>query len=155
MAYIDVITLASAKTYLRVDTDLTDDDALITTMLEASLSYIERCTNIFVYARDVVHLMVDGRVTVYDYPINSIIDPATDVSEDNLANRTNYLYGNITTELTLNVGYVTPSDVPKELLLVAYEILDIYYYGKETGKTVNDLSAYSKDVLNNYRRFTI
>ncbi len=51
MAYLDIITLADAKIYLRIDDTLTEDDAQITRMIKASLSQIERITNYIFFAR--------------------------------------------------------------------------------------------------------
>ena len=57
MAYLDVITLADAKSYLRVDDTLTDDDAQISRMIKSALSTIEKRTNVLVYARSKNYLM--------------------------------------------------------------------------------------------------
>ena len=75
MAYLDVIPLADAKIYLRVDDTLTQDDNSITRMINGALGYIERVTNILVYDRTKTFLAVDGEVWVYDYPINAVITP--------------------------------------------------------------------------------
>ena len=77
MAYIDVLTLAQAKTFLRIDDTLSDDDAQVTQMISSALSTIERRTNVLVYARDKSYLVQDYEVKVYDFPINSITSPTT------------------------------------------------------------------------------
>ena len=51
-------------------------------------------------------------------------------------------------KLVLNVGYTQVSDVPKDLIEVAYEMIDIMYYNKE-----NKLSNLSQATLDAYRRF--
>ena len=73
MAYLDVIPLADAKLYLRIDDDMNEDDNQITRMINASLSYIERYTNVMLFARDKEYRLIDGFVRVYDYPINSVV----------------------------------------------------------------------------------
>ncbi len=269
MAYIDVISLASAKLYLRVDDTLTEDDAQITNMISSALKYVEDKTQILVYARSKTYRMINGFVKVYDFPINSIITPLanvfatatakctsviatntlvangvtytavtgvpTDFTEfsvdggdnptaisltraingdlragttgnvtatfltdivtlttntkglagnlitltqtggtitvsgatfsggvdgnldaDNIqemTSYTNYCFGSVNTDLILNVGYSTVSDVPLDLIQVAYEIIDILYYGEETGKTMADISPLSLDILNQNKRF--
>jgi hypothetical protein len=153
MAYTDVITLSDAKVYLRVDDTLTEDDAQITRMINASLAYVEKWTNIMVFARLKTYVMVDGCVRVYDYPINSLIDPVdAEVVQKTLY--TTYTYGTDTIDLSLNVGYVDPVDVPSDLLEVALEIIDLMYYEHESGKTVTkDLSSLSISVLDANKRF--
>ena len=163
MAYIDVITLADAKLYLRVDDTLTDDDAQITRMINTALSFVENATRIYVYARNKTYKMVDGFVRVYDYPINSMVSVDGDVAvtDDDMSNEQktlykNYCYGSETIDLILEVGYTLPSNVPQPLIDVALEMIDIMYYGNETGKTVQkDLSEMSMQILGQYKRFLI
>ena len=156
MAYLDVISLETAKNYLRVDD--TADDASITRMIKSALSYVERETNIKVYQRNLTYLMQYGVAYVYDYPIDSVVSPA-DYDNDNTVRKEKYNiynYGSKTIDLTLNVGYSDPADVPTELIEVALEIVDLLYYQHETGKTIEkDLSQLSKDILFDYKRFLI
>ena len=79
MAYIDIIPLADAKVYLRIDDTLTEDDAQITRMISAALSYVENYTNHILVSADKTYRMVNGFVRVYDYPINSVVSPLANV----------------------------------------------------------------------------
>ena len=151
MAYLDVITLADAKLYLRVDDTLTEDDAQITRMVNAALSYVEKYTNVIVFARDKEYRLTDGCVRVYDYPINSEV--TADLTAFSKTLYTNYTFGTSNDLIELNVGYVDENDVPQEVIEAAYEIIDIYYYGKESGKTMADLSPMSKQGLDQFKRF--
>ena len=159
MAYLDVISLADAKLHLRVDDTLADDDAAITRMISTALSFVENWTSHFVYAREKTYIMVDGFVRVYDTPINSIttVDGNTVVEADDMDNEQktlykNFCYGIETVDMVLNVGYTT--NVPQALIDVALEIIDIMYYGNETGKTVQkDLSPMSIMQLDQLKRF--
>ena len=155
MAYIDIITLSDAKTYLRVDDTLTEDDSQITRMINASLSYIEKWTNVILFARLKEYIMVNGCKRIYDYPINSLIDPVEADVDLKTLYRT-YSYGIETISLSLNVGYVDPVEVPDDLREVALEIIDLMYYEHESGKSyTKDLSSLSVSVLNQYKRFLI
>ena len=158
MAYLDVISLAEAKVYLRVDSGHTADDNDITRMIKSALSYVERATNHLVYQRSMTYLMKDGCAYVYDYPIDSVDTPA-DYDDDDTEQNHNYSiynYGSTTRNLTLTVGYLDPADVPSELIDVALEIIDLLYYAHETGKTIEkDLSQLSRNILNQYKRFLI
>ena len=115
MAYIDVIPLATAKNYLRVDSSLTADDADITRMISVALSYIEKVTRVLVYQRSKTYLMQGGCAYVYDYPISAVTVPA-DYDDDDTTEKSTYNiyeYGSTTTiDFTLNVGYLDPADVP-------------------------------------------
>ena len=157
MAYLDVITLDQAKTYLRVDDTLTEDDAQISSIIQASLVYIENYTDNLVTARSENFLFVNNLVKVYKYPINSLVSPdVDDISSEEFTTFVNYCYtGNDenVNKLVLNVGYADPNDVPKDLRQVAFEIIDIMYYGAETGKKLSDLSELSKSILDRYKRF--
>ncbi len=160
MSYLTVITLPDAKDYLRIDQGFTDDDAQITRMINGSLSFVERWTNIFVFARDNNYLMIDGKISVYDYPVNSIEAPLpiTDVVTERKTLYNNYSLGSDTVDLTLNVGHVLPTDVPDDLREVALEIIDLMYHGSKNaaGESITEmLSMLSIDILNKHKRFLI
>jgi hypothetical protein len=156
MAYLDIITLAEAKTYLRIDDTLTEDDAQITRMIKASLSQIERATNYILFARSKDYVVENCSVNVYDYPINSLTTPTTATSVEKSIYTTYSTIVATDLKVTLNVGYVNPLDVPSDLIEVAFEMIDLMYYSPETGKSIkSDLSELSKMVLSNYKRFFI
>ena len=156
MAYLDIITLAEAKTYLRIDDTLTEDDAQITRMINAALSQVEIATNYILFARAKSYVVENLSVNVYDYPINSLTTPTTATSVEKSIYTTYKTIVSTDLKVTLNVGYTTPSDVPSDLVEVAYEMIDLMYYSPETGKSIkSDLSELSKMVLSNYKRFFI
>ena len=152
MAYLDIIPLADAKVYLRIDDTLTEDDAQITRMIKGALSYIERSTNVMLYARDVIYNVSDNAVKVYDYPINSEVANVLD-------SEVKSLYTNYTSEestITLNVGYVDVADIPQELIEVAYVLIKNMYYEKENNKTILDsIDSLTELTLSNYKRFIL
>lgn len=153
MAYLDVISLAEAKVYLRIDDTLNDDDNQITRMINAALSYVEKYTGHLVYDRNVKYRLIDGEVRVYDYPVNSEV--TTELTSENKTLHTIYKKGSSNDEIELNVGYAVAANVPQELVEAAYEIIDIYYYGKENGKTMADLSPMSRQALDQNKRFLV
>jgi hypothetical protein len=132
MSYLSVITLERAKNYLRIDPDLTEDDAEITSMINASLRYAEQRTRHFMYARDIVY---NGscQVKVYDYPINSVVAP-TDPLPWSLTRSLYTIYPDNKT-VTLNVGYTDPADVPDIFIQSALQMIKVWYY--EAEKQVN------------------
>jgi len=58
MAYLDIIPLADAKNYLKIDDSLTEDDNNITRMIKASLIEVERMTNIHLIAKSKLIILV-------------------------------------------------------------------------------------------------
>lgn len=157
MGYINVVTLAQAKEYLRVDDDLTEDDAAITIMINSALAYIEKETRVFVFARDIDYRLINGCITIYDAPINSAVLPVeADLTIENYTLYDTYAFGSTNTVLTLNVGHVLPADVPNEVRTVALKIIDLLYYEKDTGKTFpDDMDSITRLLLGQLKRFVI
>jgi len=156
MAYLDVLTLAETKNYLRVDEDLTDDDVRITSFIKTALSYIERQTNIITYARSKDYFFSNYCVYVYDYPINSITTPTTAGQTEKES------YSIFTTEnsddkkLTLNVGYSDPADVPTDIKDCALEYIKYLYYDAETNTgTAQKIPPYIDGMIFSLKRFII
>jgi hypothetical protein len=148
MSYINIIPLQDARVYLRIDDTLTQDNEAITRMINASLAKIEQMTNVHLIAKSKEYIFDDLKATVYDFPINSLTSPttATKVEKTQYSVYTAALKTDL--KLVLNVGYANVSDVPKDLIEVAYEMIDIMYYNKE-----NKLSNLSQATLDAYRRF--
>ena len=67
MAFTDVVTLAEAKSYLRVDDGFTEDDSLITLLINVAGDYLEKYTNHLLYARDKTYQFWDGCVRLRKY----------------------------------------------------------------------------------------
>ena len=153
MAYIDVLPLIEMKTYLRIDDTQSDTDAEITSMINSALRHIERVTHIMVYARDKDYLVNNGCVRVYDYPINSLVAPATATTELK-ATYTNYTVDSSLDNITLNVGHVLPADVPSDIIDVAKVMVKVMFYEQETNQSFKELlPGWAKEYLDTNRRF--
>ncbi len=150
MQYLQVITLEEAKSYLRIDDTLTEDDKNIERMITAALKYVENATNVLVCARDKTYYPVNGCIRVYDFPINTAIADTDTVYDYPL-----YRVYMTTEPIILNVGYDETFNVPQDIREAAFELIDIYYYGKETGRTMDDLSPLVKQTLNQNKRFIL
>ena len=147
MSYLDVITLERAKNYLRIDLDLTDDDNEITSMINASLRYIEKRTNHIMFKREVVY---NGtcQVKVYDYPINSITLPLEPFV---VYYSTFAIFPNDKT-VTLNVGYAS-GDIADELIQSALQMIKVFYYESEKQVNTTLIPESIKEIIDIYRRF--
>ena len=150
MAYLDIITLASAKNYLKIDDTLTEDDSNITRMIKASLIEIERMTNIHLIAKSKDYFFSNFCAVVYDFPINTLTSPTTAVREEKTQYSIYVAQALTDLKLVLNIGYVSVDDVPQDLIEVAYEMIDIMYYNKDS-----KLSVIAKLTLDGYKRFII
>ena len=155
MSYLDVITLAQAKTYLRIDDTQNETDAEITQMIKSALSYLEKKTNHIFYARDISYYLNKGCIRVYDYPINlkdSLLLP-DDLEEENRS-----LYSIFTTSsssLVLNVGYKLTTLVPPELIDAALQMIKVWYYEAEKQANTTLIPESVKEVIEVNKRFIL
>ncbi len=155
MSYVSVIPLATAKEYLRVDSGFTSDDTAITRHIGSALSFIEEYTNVLVFARDKNYLLVDGCARIYDNPFNSYVEAGYTEDEFEIIRKPGYyIYekGSETIEITLNVGYELPSDVPENLIDVALEIIEGLYTGNKLKDSISD---WGYEVLNRHKKFML
>lgn len=150
MSYLDVITLADAKNYLRVDEDFTADDDSIKLMIESALSYIESRTNHLFYAREKTYFKseFENRISVYDYPIN---DDLSELNALYFSNRFEFQ----DKQITLDVGYQFPADVPSDLKMSAFKIIENWYfnYEKQSDKSIIPMAV--KEIISQYQRFMV
>lgn len=154
MAYTDIISLSDAKNYLRIDASNIVDDNQITSMINASLRYVEKYTNYILFSRSKTYLLIDGCARVYDFPINSITSP-TDIEATNKPTYTIYEASASESSLVLDVGYSDSNDIPSELVEFAYNLISFYYYqGKEGESSDNSkIPFWLTSTIDHYRRY--
>lgn len=153
MAYTNVLSLADAKNYLRVD--IVEDDADITLMINAACSHIERFTGHIFYSRNIDYILINGCARVYDYPITAVVTPTT-VDDYQKVGYTFYQNTNVTDEvLTLTVGYADPADVPPGLIQVAKEIIKTWYFDQDKQIETSLLPNNVIQVLYQHKRFIL
>ena len=169
MDYLDILSLADTKTYLRIDDTQNETDSEIKSMIKSALRYIENHTNHIFYARSKTYDIRDGCVRVYDHPINSVTKGIDDDGVDvTLTYKTNYtytdkgfyrLYESIdgdAVKLVLNVGYTDGTDIPDDLIDLAKIIVKVMYYELETDQSFQEiLPNWAKQMLAQNRRFLI
>ena len=131
--YTDVISLERAKLYLKIDDDQTVTDDEITSMINSSLSFIEKRTNHIFKTRDKVYYKdcaLVQQVKVYDYPIDN------SVTELDIVYRPLYaIVPTVNDMVTLTIGYTDVDDIPNELIDAALQIIKVWFY--ESEKQVN------------------
>ena len=153
-AFTDIIALAEAKTYLRIDASQAETDEEITSMINAAFRFIEKQTNHISFAQDVVY-DVDTCIRIYDYPINSVVAPASsdDYSVEVKSTFSNYSLS--ATTLTLNVGYSLDGSYPDDLRQAALQMLKVWYFESEKQANSTLIPISVKDVIDSYRRFIL
>jgi hypothetical protein len=127
MSYLDVLPLARVLNYLRVDEDLEEDDNEIQSMIKAACIFVEKRTNHIFYAREITYRSNILPLKVYDYPINEIVAPTDPVV---LHFSLHDVFPN-ETQVTLNVGYEDPADVPEELIQACLQMIKVWYFESE------------------------
>ena len=161
MKLLNIISLQDAKNYLRIDDDLYEDDRAIERMIKSAFHYISDWTNYEFEVREKTYKMVDGRKRVYDYPINAVIEPTQNLRHHCVTLYTEYISTETVPEccasdLILNVGFLNKDDIPTDIIEVAYELIDLYYYCHKKGEpNAKTLSLLSKDILNRHKRFVL
>ena len=147
MSYISVIPITTAKNHLRIDLDFTRDDDAIERMIESALELVEQNTNHILYARDKTYYKTfeNDRIVVFDYPINANDSDATTL---HYSLRKEYAAD----EITLNIGYTLPADVPSPLIEVALMIIENWYYEAENEGNKADIPERANNILFNYKR---
>jgi hypothetical protein len=134
MAYIEVISLEDAKAYLGVDD--TARDAEIERMIDSALSYVEEHSSHVMFERDKTYYYRNGKVSVYDFPINTV---PTGVTEYKYKGYSTFCPAEATDKsVTLNVGYSDPAEIPYPLMEAGYVMLG-HLFDRESQSIPSDV----------------
>jgi len=147
--YTDIISLDTAKLYLKVDAGQTETDAEITQMIGSALSYIEKKTNHIFKTRDKVYYKdcaLVQQVKVYDYPIQEA--PA-----DTIVRPMYSIVPTVDDVVTLTIGYTDVDDIPTELIDCALGIINFWFYNSETKGADNSIPDFLAATIDQNRRF--
>lgn len=150
-SYLDVISLETAKLYLKIDEGQTETDNEITGMINSALSYIEKRTNHIFKTRDKLYYKdcaLVQQVKVYDYPIDN------SVTELDIQYRPLYaIVPTIDNVVTLTVGYENLEDIPAELIDSALQLINFWFYNSETKNAMNTIPDFVQNNIDINRRF--
>ena len=143
--YTDVISLDTAKLYLKIDADQIETDQEIIQMINSSLAIIEKCTNHIFKTRDKEYFGAEN-VKVYDFPIQN--------APENTQVRPLYsIVPTVNGFVTLNIGYTNVSDIPTELIDCALAIINFWFYNSETKGADNSIPKFVEMTIDQNRRF--
>ena len=150
-SYLDVISLETAKLYLKIDEVQTETDNEITGMINSALSYIEKRTNHIFKTRDKLYYKdcaLVQQVKVYDFPIDNT------VTELDIKYRPLYaIVPTIDNVVTLTVGYENVEDIPAELIDSALQLINFWFYNSETKNAMNTIPDFVQNNIDINRRF--
>jgi len=149
--YIDVISLDRAKLYLKIDEGQTVTNDEITSMINSSLSFIEKRTNHIFKTRDKVYYRdcsLVQQVKVYDYPIDN------SVTELDITYRPTYaIVPTVDDMVTLTIGYDTVDDIPNELIDAALQLIKVWFYESEKQVNTSLIPLSVMEAIDSNRRF--
>lgn len=158
-SFLDVVTLAQAKTYMRIDDTITSVDAEITQMINSAFEYMERETNHLFGEREreyLYRIYDHNTVNVYDFPINDSVTPEADFTKQRRPLYTRYQSLKGDEKIILKVGYTDTDQVPDIFRQAVLEIVKNWYYASDENQNmVNYLSNPAMVMLAPFRRFMI
>ena len=149
--YLDVISLEQAKIYLKVDSGQTETDDEITSMINSSLSFIEKRTNHIFKTREKVYYKdcsLVQQVKVYDYPIDN-----TETELDIVYRPLYAIVPTVNDTVTLTIGYILLDDIPNELIDAALQIIKVWFYESEKQENTSLIPLSVLQAIDTNRRF--
>jgi len=149
--YIDVISLDRAKLYLKIDSGQTVTDDEITSMINSSLSFIEKRTNHIFKTRDKVYYKdcaLVQQVKVYDYPIDNSVTALEIIYRPTYA-----VVPTVDNVVTLTIGYTSVDDIPNELIDSALQLIKVWFYESEKQVNTSLIPLSVMEAIDSNRRF--
>lgn len=149
--YLDVISLEQAKIYLKVDSGQTETDDEITSMINSSLSFIEKRTNHIFKTREKVYYKdcsLVQQVKVYDFPIDN-----TETELDIVYRPLYAIVPTVNDTVTLTIGYILLDDIPSELIDAALQIIKVWFYESEKQENTSLIPLSVLQAIDANRRF--
>lgn len=138
MSYLQQVTIAEAKDYLRLDGN--ENDQTLELLIYSACVHFEKQTNHLIFQRSKTYPI--GKI--YDYPFTP-----TATQKEHMTNKS--LYWLTTEEVTLDVGY-TIGSLPKEIKNCILDLVMLDFYNTEsddsklrrkaTHRTINDLKRF-------------
>lgn len=164
MNALNVVTLAQAKLFLRVDSDYTYDDTLIESLIKAAVQEVELKTLQILYQRTITTITRTGKCYLYEYPLLSVETVVnTDAEEQTfeLEETDNYTLvlsdasGLQTITYVAGYGwdYEGGTEVPDAIQTALKEMITYLYENRDNPKT--EYPAIVNILLAPYRRITL
>jgi len=146
--YLDVISLDQAKLYLKIDALQTETDNEITSMINSSLSFIEKRTGHHFKTKNKTFYScaLVNSVIVYDYPI-------VDAPVGTQVRQLNSVVPTVDGSVILELGYASLDDIPSELIDSALQIIKVWFYESEKQENTSLIPLSVLQAIDANRRF--
>ncbi len=164
MDALNVITLAQAKLWLKIDPDYDDDDLLIESLIKAAVNQVQEYTLQMLYLQVLsTYTDIDGKVKLYQYPIITIDDILNglvyETFEETKTNSYTLVEGDVSDRqlVTFTAGYGWTYDggteVPDDILTALKQFITYLYENRDDPKIA--MPAIVQLLLGPYRRITL
>lgn len=151
--YENIISVAEAKHYLRLDSDFNEDDSDIERMIASALEYITKNTNyVFRVQNKTYRQDYDCNTFIYDYPVNT-----TDFSPNIPLYYSGYIKFKNTDVVTASIGFTSKADdgFPSALIDCALQMIEVWYNGSEKTDNSTLMPPSVEEIIRTYRRCII
>jgi uncharacterized phiE125 gp8 family phage protein len=165
MDQLNVVSLAQAKMWLRLDEDYDYEDALITALIKSAVNQVEQYTLQVLYSRTITEISDrTGSLKIYNYPVISVEDVVDkDITAVDFEIEESQWYTSVITNqpgfntVTYVAGYDWNydggSDVPDDIETAIKEMITYLYENRDNPK--EEMPKVVTYLLAPYRRITL
>ena len=165
MDQLNVVSLAQAKMWLRVDLDYDYEDALITALIKSAVNQVEQYTLQVLWQRTITEITdKSGSLKIYNYPVISVEDVVDkDVTAVDFEIEESQWYTSVITNqpgfntVTYVAGYDWDyeggSEVPDDIETAIKEMITYLYENRDNPK--EEMPKVVQYLLAPYRRITL
>jgi hypothetical protein len=165
MDQLNVVSLAQAKLWLRIDEDYEYEDGLITALIKSAVNQVEQYTLQVLWQRSIIEITDrSGNLKIYNYPIISVEDVVDKYIEDvNFELVETQWYTEVITDrpgynaVTYVAGYDWDynggSDVPDDIETAIKELITFLYENRDNPK--EEMPKVVTHLLAPYKRITL
>ena len=165
MNQLNVVSLAEAKLYLRIDPDDTIEDGLITSLIKSAVNQAEQFTLQILWQRELSLITpVSGAVKIYEYPlisVETVVDPDMDVLTFETVETQGFTevisdtagFNTVTLVACYGWDYEGGSDTPDDIETAIKEMIAYYYENRDN--PVVGMPTIATLLLSPYRRITL
>lgn len=153
--YIDWVTLAETKTYLRLDDGITESDLEITMMINAACELVENYTEHYFKPQTKSYVFdYDGVIRAYAEPIVSTTETTGFSSEERQLYTIYCQTSTLVKSLEANIGYSDTDQIKDIFKYGVLETVKLWFYGSESETVMKGyLPSSVMSILANERRF--
>lgn len=165
MDQLNVVSLAQAKLWLRVDLDYDYEDGLITALIKSAVNQVEQYTLQVLWQRSITEISdKNGNLRLYNYPIiavEDVVDKDLEQIDFEIIDTPFYMdvitqrpgYNAVTYVAGYDWNYDGGSDVPDDIETAIKEMITFLYENRDNPK--EEMPKVVTFLLAPYRRITL